>query len=286
METIREIIVSVWELILSLRQTVRVVDALDIIIVAYVIYRILSLMRKTGASSVIKGIIFVLVIAWLSNELRLNVTTFILNQLLGMGVIILVVLFQPELRKLFEQVGTNRLSSIFRKRVKRETAENALRNTLIAAEAMSAERTGALIVFEREVGLNEFAVSGTTIDANVDSALIQNIFYHNSPLHDGALIVRDGRLLAAACILPLTNNINLSPDLGMRHRAAVGISERSDAVVVVVSEQTGTISVAVDGMIKRNLEPETFELLLRNELMLTDRRKKKSKKKKNKRVKE
>jgi len=267
---VREALDLVWELILSLRQTVNIWDIVDILIVAYLIYRILSFMRKTSASSVIKGIVFVLVIAWLSNFLSLNVVEYVLNQALQMGVLVLVVLFQPELRKLFEQVGSTRLNILFRKRYKRENAEVMLQSVLSASEAMSKSKTGAIIVFEREVGLNDYAVSGTMIDASITPELIKNVFYPNSPLHDGALLISEGRMLAAACILPLSNNINLSNDLGMRHRAAVGISERSDAIAVIISEQTGAISVAVDGMLKRNLEIDTFELLLRNELSLKD----------------
>jgi len=282
MESIREVISLIWVLLITLRQTIRIWDVVDVLIITYLIYRILSLMRKTSASSVIKGIIFILVIAWGSYLLDLKVMTYILDQTLQMGVLVLIVLFQPELRKLFEQVGSSRFSLAFGKHVKREIAEAVLQNVISAAEAMAVSRTGALIVFERKVGLNDYAANGIRIDANATSELIQNIFYPNSPLHDGALLFREGRLLAAACILPLTSNINLSHELGMRHRAAVGISERSDAVAVIVSEQTGAISVAIDGMLKRNLENDTFEMLLRNELMLADKKRDPQRRKVNK----
>jgi len=269
MDTIREMLSLIWGLLLSLRQTIRLADVIDVLIITFLIYRILSFMRKTSASSVIKGLVFLLVVAWVSNFFRMAVISYVLGQVLQMGIIVIVVLFQPEIRKMFEQMGSSRLNIIFRKRGRYENIESGIRSVVAACEVMAESRTGAIIVFEREVGLNDFAVTGTGIDASTSPELIQNIFFHDSPLHDGALIIRDGRLLAAACMLPLSNNINLSRDLGMRHRAGVGISERSDAVVVIVSEQTGTISVAVDGMLKRHLSKDTFELLLRNELVLS-----------------
>ena len=271
MDTIREILDDIRNLMLSLGQTISFWDIVDILIISYLIYRVLTLMRKTSASSVIKGIIFLLVIAWLSNFLNMNVITYILNQILQMGILVLIVLFQPELRKLFEQVGSSRLNIIFRKRLRIENAEAILRSVISASIAMADNNTGAIIVFEREVGLNDYAVTGTRIDANISAELIQSIFYQNSPLHDGALLIRDGRVLAAACMLPMSNNINLSRDLGMRHRAGMGISERSDAVAVIVSEQSGSISVAVDGMLKRNLTPDTFEKLLISEFIPNSR---------------
>ena len=267
MDAIVRILDDIWSLLLSLRQTIRIWDIIDILIIAFLIYRILAVMRKTSASSVIKGIVFLLLIAWLSNLLNLNVVTYLLNQTLQMGVLVLVVLFQPEVRKLFERVGSSRLNLIFRKRAKLDNAEAILRNVISAVVSMAENRTGAIIVFEREVGLNDYVATGTRLEANTTSELLQSIFYQNSPLHDGAVLIRDGRILAAACTLPMSNNINLGRDLGMRHKAGVGISERSDAVAVIVSEQSGTISVAVDGMLKRQLTPDMFELLLISEFL-------------------
>jgi len=270
MEALRELLDLIWGLLLSLRQTVNIRDLFDILIAAYLIYRILSFMRKTSANSVIKGIAFILIVAWLSTALKLSVLSYLLRLVLQMGIIVIVVLFQPELRKMFEQMGTSRLNLLFRRHGRFETIEACINGVIAASDAMAKNETGALMVFEREIGLNDFAVTGTKVDALVTSELIQNIFYHNSPLHDGAMILREGRLLAAACMLPLSNNVNLSRDLGMRHRAGVGISERSDAVVIIVSEETGTISVAIDGMLKRHLTMDTFEMLLRNELLSND----------------
>jgi len=270
METIRELISLIWTLLSSLRQTIRIADFIDILIITFLIYRILSFMRKTSASSVIKGIILILLVAGVASFSNMIVLSYLMRQVLNMGVVVLIVLFQPEIRKMFERMGTSRLNIVFWKRGRYANIEISIQGVVTACVSMAKSRTGALIVFEREVGLNDFAVTGTKIDAHISPELIQNIFYHNSPLHDGALIIRDDRLLSAACMLPLSNNINLGRDLGMRHRAGVGISERSDAVVVIVSEQSGMISVAIDGMLKRHLSAETFELLLRNELILRD----------------
>ena len=272
MDAIINMIRDVNGVFLSLGQTIRVWDILDILIVAFIIYRILRFMRRTNASSVIKGIIFILVIAWFSNFFNMIVVNYLLEQILQMGVLMLIVLFQPELRKIFEQVGSSRINLIFRKRVRLENAEAILQSVISAAKSMALNRTGAIIVFEREIELNDYAVTGIKMDAAISSELIQSIFYYNSPLHDGALLIRDGRILSAACMLPLSNNINFSRDLGMRHRAGVGITERSDAVVVIVSEQTATISVAVDGMLKRHLSDDTFEKLLLKEFMPRDQK--------------
>ena len=267
MDAIKEIVSQVLGLLLSLRQTISIADIVDILVITFLIYRILSFMRQTSASSVIKGILIILLVAWISEYSSMIVLSYMMRQVLDMGIIVLIVLFQPEIRRMFEQMGSSRLNSLFRKRGRTENIEAGIRSVVAASEAMSGSMTGALIVFEREVGLNDYAATGTKVDAHMTPELIQNIFFNNSPLHDGALIVRDGRILAAACMLPLTNNININRELGMRHRAGVGISERTDAVAVIVSEQTGTISVAIDGMLKRQLPVDTFELLLSSELI-------------------
>ena len=277
MEAIKDWLRLVQGTLLTLGQTISVWDIIDILIITYLIYRILSVMRKTNASSVIKGIILILAVAWLSNILKLSVMTYILRQAMQMGIIVLIVLFQPEVRKLFEHVGSTRLGQIFRKRGRYQDVEAGISSVSEACEAMSKSKTGAIIVFEREVGLNDFAVTGMKVDAFISAELIQNIFFHNSPLHDGALLIREDRLLAAACMLPLSNNINLSRDLGMRHRAGVGISERSDAVAIIISEQSGAISVAVDAMLKRHLSRDTLEMLLKSEILSADSRKRSQK---------
>ena len=266
-ETVREFINLTWGIILSLRGTVSIWDIVDILIMTFLVYRLLNFMQKTSASSVIKGLILLLCVALLANGLQMNILAYLLRQVLQMGIIVLIVLFQPEIRKMFEQMGTTRLNSLFRRKRKQEVIGAVLQEVIAACNEMQKSETGAIIVLERKVGLNDYAVTGVGVDANVSSELIMNIFYQNSPLHDGALIIREDRLLAAACMLPLTNNYGLSKDLGMRHRAGVGLSERSDAVVIIVSEQTGAVSVAIEGMLKRNLDNSTFKKLLENEVL-------------------
>jgi len=280
LESIREFIQPIWEVILAFRLTVRVWDIVDILIMTFLIYRVLSFMQKTSASSVIKGLLVVLAVAWLANLFNMNILSYLLRQVVQMGIIVIVVLFQPEIRKMFEKMGTTRLNTLFRRKRKQETIETVLRQVISSCYAMSESQTGAIIVIEREVGLNDYAVTGVKIDADVSSELIQNIFFHNSPLHDGALIIRDDRILAASCMLPLSNNYSIGKELGMRHRAGVGLSERSDAIAVIVSEETGAVSVAIDGMLKRSLEKDTFEKLLWSEVLTNYDSKNKNKAKK------
>lgn len=273
MDALRELLDTMRNLFMTLGQTVTVWDLIDILIIAIIFYRILTVMRRTSAGSVINAIILLLIVAWVSSIFNMKVLRYLFNQILQMGVIVLIILFQPELRKLFEEMSLRRFGGMFRRRVRHEDVEAVIDSVVSAAKAMTKTKTGALIVFEREIGLRDYEATGTRVDAIATSELVQNIFYHNSPLHDGALVIRDGRLLAASCMLPLSNNVNISRELGMRHRAGLGISERSDAVAVIVSEQSGTISVAIDGMLKRRLSDETFKTLLQNELMQKGRRK-------------
>ena len=281
-ETVREIYEQIWGIVLTFRTTVRIWDVIDILIMTIIVYRVLSFMQKTSASSVIKGLLLLLAVAWLSNFFNMNILSYLLRQVLQMGIILIVVLFQPEIRKMFERMGTTRLGNIFRRKGKQENIEAVLRHIIAACYEMSKTETGAIIVLERKVGLNDYAVTGVNIDADASSELIQNIFFTNSPLHDGALIIREDRILAASCMLPLSNNYSLSKDLGMRHRAGVGLTERSDAVVLIVSEETGALSIAIEGMLKRNLDKATFEKLLRSEVMVNYDNKDKHKSRKQK----
>ena len=269
-DTLRDIFDQVIGVLVTLRSTIRIWDLIDIFIIAFLIYRMLSIMQKTSASSVIKGLVLILGVAWIANLLNMNILTYLLRQVLQLGTLVIIVLFQPEIRKLFERMGTTRLDSIFRKRRRYEKIEITIQNVVDACNVMTKAKTGAIIVFERKVGLNDYAATGINIDADASAELIQSIFYDNSPMHDGALIIREDRILAAACMLPLSTNYGLSKDLGMRHRAGVGLSERSDAVVVLVSEQTGAISVAIDGMLKRALDSDTLSKLLINEVLIHD----------------
>ena len=249
--------------------TLQLWDVLDILVIAYLVYRLLLLVRKTNTSRLIKGVLVVIAALWLSSG-RLRALNFILAHIVEWGAVALIVLFQPEIRRVLEQVGSSQLPFLqwFSKpQVDRETIEDAIGQTVSACGDMSKSRTGALIVFERHNQMDEILRSGTKLDAEVSSELLKNIFFVKAPMHDGAAIVREGRVLGAGCMLPLSRNVNLSRDLGMRHRAGIGMSENSDAVVVLVSEETGSISVAVGGMLKRHLMTETLEQLLRNELM-------------------
>ena len=244
-------------------------DVLDILVIAYLIYRLLLLVRKTNTSRLLKGVLVVIVLMWLSAE-RMLALSFVLERIVEWGVLALIILFQPEIRRGLEQLGSSQIPflQIFAKpQVDRQTVEDAIAQTVSACGDMSKSRTGALIVFERKNQLDEMLRSGTKLDAEVSSELLKNIFFVKAPMHDGAVIVREGRVLGAGCMLPLSRNVNLSRDLGMRHRAGIGMSENSDAVVVLVSEETGSISVAVGGMLKRHLMTETLEQLLRNELL-------------------
>ena len=249
-------------------KTIGVADAIDILIVAFLIFQLLRLIRKTNTSRVAKGILLLVLLLWISEVLKLTMINFLLTRAMELGLLSLVIIFQPELRRLLEKVGSSRrLSSFFGGEIPALNIESAITQTVLACADMSAAKTGALIIFVRDNQLADPISTGTLLDASVTSELLKNLFFKNSPLHDGAVIVKDGRIAAAGCMLPMSGNMNLSKDLGMRHRAGIGMSEQSDAVVVIVSEETGSISVAVDGMLKRHLTPETMETLLRKELI-------------------
>ena len=240
---------------------------LDIAVMVCVLYRVLLLVRKTRAVSLLKGLLVFLGALLLSTVFQLHGINYIMNRLVDWGVLALIILFQPEIRRILEQMGSRRFMAILTPTVSAGLMEQMISQTVLACSEMSQSRTGALIVFEREMKLDELVRSGTVLDASVSGELLKNIFFVKAPLHDGAVIIRDGRILGAGCVLPLSKNVNLSRDLGTRHRAGIGMSENSDAVVVIVSEETGTISVANGGMLKRHLKAETLENLLRNELL-------------------
>ena len=244
-------------------------DYLDIAVVAFLIYKILPLIKTPSTTRIAKAVVAVLIIAWLTDFLHLYTVGFIMNQFLAIGLLALVILFQPELRQILEQIGSKniRLLRVFAPEQQVSEMEQAIDQTVMACTEMSKSRTGVLIVFERKILLNDMVRSGTTLDASVSSELLKNIFFVKAPMHDGAVIIRNGRILGAGCMLPLSKNVNLSRELGMRHRAGIGMSENSDAVVVIVSEETGSISVAIGGMLKRHLQAETLSQLLHNELM-------------------
>lgn len=248
-------------------QMITISDIIDIAIIAYIAYRMLLLVRHSRGAQVAKAIVLLLAALVLSNAFRLNVVNFILSKTVELGLLALVVVFQPEIRRFLEQVGSSRLGDMFSKEEIPSEIEDAIGQTVAAYTALSRDKVGALMVFERKTPLDDIIKTGTVLDCSVSSELLKNLFWNKAPLHDGAVIVRNGRIVGAGCVLPLSGNTNLSKDLGMRHRAGIGMSENSDAVVAIVSEETGSISVAVNGMLKRHLAPETLERLMENELM-------------------
>lgn len=247
--------------------TIQITDLLDIAIMVFVLYKVLVLVQSTKAASLLKGLFVFFAALLLSYLFQLHGIYYIMSTMANMGILALIILFQPEIRRVLEQMGSRRFIAFFSHSEAGNVMEATIGQTVLACSEMSQSRTGALIVFEREILLDDMVRSGTVLDASVSSELLKNIFFVKAPMHDGAVIVRHGRILGAGCMLPLSKNVNLSRDLGMRHRAGIGMSENSDAVVVIVSEETGSISVAIGGMLKRHLKPETLENLLRNELL-------------------
>ena len=241
-------------------------DVVDILVVAFLIYKLLPLIRTHNTMRIARAVVGVVLVAWLTDVLKLHTLSFILSQFLTIGLLALVVLFQPELRRMLDHIGSVKLTTFLGSSKPKQELDPIISQTVLACEIMSRERVGALIVFAREARLEEQLRTGTRIDGRVSEQLIRNIFFTNAALHDGAMIIRDGKIAAAGCVLPLSESNRLSADLGTRHRAGVGMSEASDAVVIIVSEETGTISVAVGGMLKRHLAPQTLERLLHNEL--------------------
>ena len=241
-------------------------DYLDIALVAFLIYKLLPLIRTPSTKRIAGAIAVILFIVWLADLANLYTISWILNQFLSVGFLAVIILFQPELRRVLERLGNMRLRVLLGTQKPMQEMDSVIAQTVMACETMSRERVGALIVFAREARLDEYFKTGTRIDGQVSEQLIRNIFFPKASLHDGAMIIRDGQIAAAGCVLSLSDSNRLSADLGTRHRAGMGMSESSDAVVVIVSEETGTISVAVGGMLKRHLAPQTLERLLRNEL--------------------
>jgi len=239
----------------------------DILVVAYIIYRVMKLLKDTSAARLAKGILILVLIMLFASFLHLTMISWLLRNALSVGVFAVVVIFQPELRRLLEQIGKGNLSRMLIPDTDPDVVESMIVATVSACADMSRTKTGALIVFERKERLGEIIATGTRVDAAPSAELIKNIFFKNSPLHDGAMIVRAGRVCAAGCVLPLSGNQGLSRDLGTRHRAAVGMSETADSVLVVVSEETGAISVAIGGMLKRHLSPEILQKMLESELL-------------------
>ena len=276
--------------IFSIFRTIQIRDIVDILAIAVLIFGLFKLIRETRAVQLLKGILLLLVLYFISSLCGLTMLSSLLQTFFEASVVIIVIIFQPELRKLLEQMGRNntykKYIKIFSKHRKSDEWKKAVKKSIVDAAdtslLFSRSRTGALLVFEREIMLSDIASTGTIIDAETSVALFGNIFFNKAPLHDGATIIRDGKLYAAGCILPLTDNKNVDINLGTRHRAALGISEQSDAVVLVVSEETGVISLAVNGVLLRDFTRDSLidkleEFLLEDYLYDDEKNKEKKK---------
>lgn len=235
----------------------RITDIIDIAIVAYIFYKSSSFLRETRAGTLVKGIILLLIFTWIGNVLQLNTINYLIKNLMQFGIMAFLIVFQPELRRALEKVGRTNFSALFS--AEKDDVENTASEIAAAAVAMSSRRIGALIVLERGTKIGDIVRTGCEIDSKVSSELLINIFIPNTPLHDGAVIIRENRILSARCILPLTYNETLSREFGTRHRAALGLSESSDAAVIVVSEETGKISFTIGGNMSRNYTEETLK---------------------------
>lgn len=242
--------------------TIRIKDIIDIIIVAAVFYKLFTLIRETRAEQLSKGIIALFIAAKISGWLGLYTINWILENAMTVGVLAILIVFQPELRRGLEYIGRSRFFTKSFLEVKGESISETVEEIVEATSSLSRQKIGALIVLERETGLNEVVDTGTKIDGKVSSNLLINIFIPNTPLHDGAVIIKDDTIKGAACFLPLTENSNISKELGTRHRAALGISERSDSLAIIVSEETGAISIAENGSIARHLDSKTLTQIL------------------------
>lgn len=251
--------------VLGLFSNINMRDIADMAIVAFVFYKLYMLIRETRAEQLIKGILVLLVATQVSEWLQLHVINWILKNTMTVGVIALLIVFQPELRRALEYIGRTKFLTKSIMDIEEEEIKTTVEELIDAVGSLSRQKIGALIVIERETGLKEVLESGTRIAGNVSSSLLINIFIPNTPLHDGAVIIHKNQILAAGCLLPLTDNSKISKELGTRHRAAIGITERSDSMAIIVSEETGTISIAENGRLRRFLDTKALsETLLQS----------------------
>ena len=239
-----------------------IADFIDIAIVAYLFYWVIKRIRHTSAERLLKGIFLILIITQLSDVFELHTIHFLLENTIQLGLIAVVIIFQPELRKILEQFGKSKIKLFKTKEIPDDSMRKSISEITKAAASMSWSKIGALIVFERNDKLDSIVNTGTIVDAEISEQVIRNIFYPKAPLHDGAVIISENRVKAAGCLLPLSSNLTISKDLGTRHRAGLGTSEISDAIVLIVSEETGTITLVENGVLKRHLATETLERLL------------------------
>ncbi|MDR0889720.1 MAG: diadenylate cyclase CdaA, partial [Oscillospiraceae bacterium] len=247
--------------------TIKIMDIVDILVVAVLIYKVIMMIQRTSTARIAKSVVIILLLTVVTRLLNMYLISYLFDNVLEIGLIALIIMFQPELRRGLEKLGSKTFRELLSTKHEQREMDRVIAQTVEACEIMSKERTGLLIVFERTTSLQDYMRTGTVIDARLSSELLRNIFFTKAALHDGAVIVRGERIAAAGCVLPLSENRNLSSDLGTRHRAGIGMSEVSDAVVLIVSEETGTISAAISGMLKRHLAPQTLEKLLTKELI-------------------
>ena len=256
---------TLWEQIRTLLWNVfnrpTIADFLDILIVAFLLYELLMLTKETRASAVLKGLAMLVLASWFSDLLGLTALNWVLLNIVNNGAVVLVILFQPELRKALEQIGRGTIRESSRIQ-DMEQSEHIVEEITSCLLTLSRRRVGALIVIEQRIGLKDVIETGTTLNSQISAALLENIFEPNTPLHDGAVVIRGGRIMAAACILTLSEGKGISRELGTRHRAALGVTETTDAISLIVSEETGTISVARNGRLTRHLDRAALENLL------------------------
>lgn len=255
-------------------QSIHPVDIIDTLLVIYLVYKVLQLVRETRAMQLLKGLLLLMVLYMAVDLFELNTMRYLLEMIFQYGVIALLVVFQPELRRMLETVGRTKISNLnvfnighFDANTQKQQWNAAIGTICNAANTLARSKTGALMVLERTTKLGEIIKTGTVVDAIPSVELIGNLFFVNSPLHDGAMIIRDGKIFAAGCYLPLSDNHEISRELGTRHRAGLGMSENSDAVVIIVSEETGVISVAIKGVLTRNYNAESLAELLKTEIL-------------------
>lgn len=249
---------------------IRITDIIDILIVAVVVYKLLGLIKQTRAEQLFKGVLLLVVATFLSDLFNLHTINWILKGTVALGAVAILVVLQPELRRGLEYLGRSKFVNAPFEQMDKEKGKHITSNIVKAIDSFSRDRVGALIVFERQTNLTDIMESGTIVDAEISDQILGNIFYEGAPLHDGAVIIRDGRVYAAGCVLPLTKNNSISKDLGTRHRAGIGITENSDALTLIVSEETGIISIAEDGQLSRFLDVKTVEKKLLNMYMNID----------------
>lgn len=263
-----EVLFNVAQSWLGYLKTIQVTDIIDIAILSFFLYRLLTWARNSNAGQVLKGIGIIFIALWGASVLNLHVVSYLMGKIIEVGFLAVVVVFQPEIRHFLESMGTRGFAaSVFFQEEPVGELEMAIDQLVEAYAEMSRDKVGALTVFQRGSILDEYIKTGTELDCEVSAELLKNIFWPKAPLHDGAVIVRKGRIVGGGCVLPLSGNASISRELGTRHRAGIGVTEHSDAVVAIVSEETGSISVAVGGMLRRHLAPETLRRLLKKELL-------------------